>query len=265
MKTLAFVGCGKLSDVVVNAKLNGLLPEYALVGAYSRNKINSQRLCEKVNDFIGDRHCVSCQSIDELLTLNPDYIVEAASPDALKEFIVPALKQGTSVITLSIGAFADKEFYEKVQEVAKKSASKVHIVSGAIGGFDVLSTLTLMGANEASFDTEKGAKSLRSSSIYDPELERQQKTVFEGTAVEAIECFPTQVNVAVAASLASVGPENMKVSMTSTPNYVGDEHKIRIQGNGIRASISVYSSTAHIAGWSVVSTLRNIVSPIKFG
>ena len=265
MKTLAIVGCGKLSDVVVNAKLNGLLPEYALVGAYSRTTINPRRLCDKVNDFTGDLHCVSCQSIDELLTLNPDYIIEAASPVALKEFILPALMQGTSVITLSIGAFADKEFYDKVQKVAKKSASKVHIVSGAIGGFDVLSTLALMGADQASFDTEKGVKSLRSSPVYDPDLEKQQKKVFEGTAIEAIERFPTQLNVAVAASLASIGPQKMKVSMTSTPDYVGDEHRILIQGDGVKASIKVYSSTAHIAGWSVVSTLRNIVSPIKFG
>ena len=34
----------------------------------------------------------------------------------------------------------------------------------------------------------------------------EQRKVFEGNAQEAIALFPTSVNVAVAASLASVGP-----------------------------------------------------------
>ncbi|EPR71161.1 L-Aspartate dehydrogenase [Cyclobacterium qasimii M12-11B] len=70
--------------------------------------------------------------------------------------------------------------------------------------------------------------------------------------------------MAVAAALASVGPENIKVSINSIPDYVGDDHRIEIKGEQIHAIIDVYSKTAQIAGWSVVNTLRNIVSPIVF-
>jgi aspartate dehydrogenase len=88
--------------------------------------------------------------------------------------------------------------------------------------------------------------------------------VFAGNAKQAIALFPTQVNVAVAASLASVGPGNTKVSVTSVPDYIGDDHRIEIESEEVRAVVDIYSKTAKIAGWSVVNTLRNITSPIVF-
>lgn len=76
--------------------------------------------------------------------------------------------------------------------------------------------------------------------------------------------FPTKVNVAVAASLASVGPENMQMTMRSTPGFTGDTQRVEIRNEQVHAVIDVYSATADIAGWSVVSTLQNIVSPVVF-
>ena len=76
--------------------------------------------------------------------------------------------------------------------------------------------------------------------------------------------FPTKVNVAVAASLASIGPENMEMSMQSTPGFVGDTQRVEIKNDQVHAVIDVYSATAEIAGWSVVNTLINITSPIVF-
>jgi aspartate dehydrogenase len=100
--------------------------------------------------------------------------------------------------------------------------------------------------------------------VYEEILQSERKKVFEGNAEEAIALFPTKVNVSVAASIASVGPHDMKVSITSTPDFVGDDHRIEIKNDQVHAVIDVYSSTAQIAGWSVVSTLQNIVSPIVF-
>ena len=60
-------------------------------------------------------------------------------------------------MTLSIGALADTAFYEEVKQTAAENHTRVHLVSGAIGGFDVLRTVSLMGDCSASFDTEKRA------------------------------------------------------------------------------------------------------------
>lgn len=262
MKKLVIVGCGYLAEIVADAVINGLLPEYDLVGVYSRTASKAEYFVNKMQQH--GRSCVACKSLDELLALKPDYLVETASPAGMKELALPTLKNGTSIVTLSIGAFADTDFYNEVKDTAKANGARVYIASGATGGFDVLRTASLMGNASARFFNEKGQRALRRSVVYDPSLETEQRIVFSGTAMEAIAVFPTGLNVSVAASLASIGPERMQVSMQSTPGYIGDTQRVEIKNDQVRAIVDVYSATPEIAGWSVVSTLINIVSPIVF-
>lgn len=261
-KKLAIVGCGKLGTLVVDAMIKGLLPEYELVGLYSRTE-ESARTLERHAASAGIS-CQVCTKMEELLTLKPDYVVEAASPAAMRELALPALRGGCNVVTLSIGALADEAFYQEVIRTATGCGTRVYIVSGATGGFDVLQTATLMGGAKAKFFNEKGPDALRGTAVYEDALQKEQRTVFQGTATEAIAQFPTKVNVTVAASRASVGPCNMQVTMLSTPGFKGDTQRVEIENEQVHAVIDVYSATAQIAGWSVVNTLRNIVSPIVF-
>ena len=262
--TLAIVGCGKLAHIIVDALLQDLLPNYKLIGSYSRTFEKAQDIANKINPTERGYACKPCQSLEELLDLKADYIVETASPTAFKELALPALKKGSSIVTLSIGALADAAFYETVKQTALENNARVHLASGAIGGFDVMRTVALMEESTVSFTTEKSPNSLRRSSVYDEALQTERREVFKGDAIDAIALFPTSVNVAVAAGLASVGPENLKVSINSVPRFVGDDHRIEIKSEHIHAVVDVYSKNAAIAGWSVVNTLRNIVSPIVF-
>ncbi|QEN08679.1 DUF108 domain-containing protein [Oceanispirochaeta crateris] len=264
MKKLAIAGCGDLAEIVVDALLDGLLPEYQLIGTMSRSIHKAEYLAQKINDSQLSYTCSSCHSVDELLALQPDYVVESSSPEGMRELALPALKNGSSIVTLSIGAFADASFYDEVCKVARENHSRVYLASGAIGGFDVMRTASLMGPCTVTFDTEKSPNSLKGTPVYDESLQEQGRKVFEGNAKEAINLFPTKVNVSVAAALASVGTEKIKVSVTSTADYVGDKHRIEVNNDQVQAVIDVYSKTPQIAGWSVVNTLRNIVSPIVF-
>jgi aspartate dehydrogenase len=265
-KTLALAGAGKLAEIIAQAYTDGLLPGYRITGVMSRSKDKAELLADKINkaSWNSPSSCAVCPGVKELLNLRPDFIVEAASPSALKELALPALENGSSIVALSIGAFADESFYGQVTRTAETHGTRVYIVSGAVGGFDVLRTVALMGTCSASIDTEKGPDSLKGTPVYEEALQTGKKKVFEGNAKEAIALFPTKVNVAVASSLASVGPGDMRVSVTSTPGFVGDDHRIEIRSDEVRAVIDVYSKTAKIAAWSVVNTLRNISSPIVF-
>ncbi|WP_223883347.1 MULTISPECIES: aspartate dehydrogenase domain-containing protein [Arenibacter] len=264
INTLAIVGCGKLAHIVVEAMNSGLLPQYKLIGCYSRTFEKAERIVDMISSSQSKNTCTACNTMDELLALKPDYIVEAASPDAFREFAIPALTKGSSIVTLSIGALADTDYYEAVKKAASENNTRVHLVSGAIGGFDVMRTISLMEKCTASFATEKSPDSLKNTPVYEESLQTEKKTVMKGNAQEAIALFPSKVNVSVAASLATVGPENMKVSVTSTPGYIGDRHRIEVKSEQIDAVVDVYSKTSQIAGWSVVNTLRNITSPIVF-
>lgn len=254
---LGIAGTGYLSQIVVDAWKNGLLEEYELVGVYGRNGASAGNMAK-------DAGCKACSDVDELLALKPDYIAEAASVQCVKDMAVRVLSAGTNLVVLSIGAFADSSFLELVKQTAREHGARVHIASGAVGGFDVLQTVALMGNATAGIETRKGPASLKNTPLFKDHLmtDKESANVFTGNAKEAIALLPAKVNVAVASSLAATGPENTSVSIHSVPGMVGDDHKITAEIEGVKAVIDIYSSTSAIAGWSVVALLRNLVSPI---
>lgn len=257
--TLGILGSGYLGGIIAEAWKNGFLDEYELVGIAGRNMEKTNALAEKVGVH-------PCKTTEELLSLKPDYIAEAASVEAVKEIAEKALSNGSNLVVLSIGAFADSDFYEKVKKVAAENGTKVYIASGAVGGFDVLRTISLMGQAKVHFKAQKNPKALQNTELFEEHMMTDTKScqAFEGSAKEAIALLPTKVNVAVATSLASVGPENTKMVIHSVPGFVGDEHTTTSEIEGVKAVIDIYSSSAAIAAWSVVAVLQNVVSPIVF-
>lgn len=261
-KKLALVGCGFLGGIVADACAAGLLSGYRLVGAYSRTAQKTNAVAQKTG-------CRACTSLKELLALEPDYVVETASVAMAKEMALPVLCSGANLVLVSIGALADSAFYAEVEAAARAHGVKVHIASGAVGGFDVLRTVSLMARAQnlpetAGIVTRKGPQSLQGTPLYREELNAAQgeTQVLCGTAADAIALLPTKVNVAVAASLATTGPDTASARILSLPGFAGDDHCITAEIDGIKAVVDVYSRTADIAGWSVVALLRNLNSPI---
>jgi aspartate dehydrogenase len=83
MKTFVIAGCGRLAGIVSEAVVKGLLPEYELVGAYSRTVAKAERIAGRMAE--AGKSCAVCTTADELLALKPDILVETASPAALRE------------------------------------------------------------------------------------------------------------------------------------------------------------------------------------
>ena len=261
MKRLALVGGGKLNTIVAKACADGLLEEYELVGVLSRTPESAEKVAA-----IGG--CPACRTLEELLALKPDYVAEAASVQTVKDIAVKVLSSGADLIPLSCGAFADSAFLQQVKDCAAANGTKVHIPSGAIGGFDVMQTLSIMAQagdmeKRAEFRTEKASHRMQGTPLYRQELMDEAGEAFSGTASEAIALLPGQVNVAVAAAMATLGPDNTQVRIRCIPDYVGDDHRITVELDGYRAVLGIYSAKSDIAGWSVVALLRNLASPIS--
>ena len=265
MKTkFGIVGCGFLGNIVADAWKNGLLEDYELVGVTSRTPASGEKTASNVG-------CRACADVEELLALEPEYIVETASVEAVRAMAIPVLRRAVNLVIISIGAFADLDFYAQVQQAAREGGAKVHLASGAIGGSDVLQTVTLMArarqlSETAGIETHTGAKGFRNTPVWADHLltDTEKTTVFTGNAKQAIATFPRRVNVAVATSLATTGPEITGVTMHSVPGWVGDDHRITAEIEGVKAVVDICSSTSAIAGWSVVSLLRNLASPVCF-
>ena len=262
METFAIAGCGHLGSIVYKAYIKGLLPGYKLVATYSMKTEDAKVLTEGTD-------AKALSSMEEVIAIKPDYIVETASIALLKEFAIKALENGSSIIPLSIGAFADNAFKEAALKAAEESNTKIYIPSGAVGGFDVLKTISLMAEVngwdiKAGIHTHKGPNSLKNTPLYSDRLQDKEETVFSGSTKEAIALLPTKVNVAVASALATTGPANVKAEITSVPGFIGDDHCIIVETEGLKATADIYSANSDIAAWSVVALLRNLSSPMTF-
>lgn len=253
------LGNGYLAGVIADAWRAGLLPGYELAAVCGRT-------AEKTAALAARAGCRGCASVEEMLELGLDYVAEAASVEAVREHAIAILSRNCGMVVLSAGAFADGDFYCQVGKAAAEHGVKVHIASGAIGGFDILRTISLMGSASASILARKGPEGFAGTPLYDgsPAEAAQPKQLFSGNAEEAIALLPTKVNVAVAAALATVGPEQTQVTICSVPGMAGASHRISVEAGGAEAVLEICSETDALAGWSVVAALRNIASPIVF-
>ncbi len=256
---LALIGCGYLNEIVANALKAGYLPEYELIAVLGRDY-------ERAKEFAKRHGCKACADIDELVAMKADFTAEAASVKAIQEYSEKIITAGSNLVVLSIGAFADREFYERIKNTAAQNQRRVYIASGAVGGFDVLRTAALMSPITASIGAQKAPASLKDTPLFTDDLLdiTEPRPIFSGTTKEAIAILPTKVNVAIATALASAGPDNTNMNVNVVPNFKGDEYKIEIQGEEVRAELNIYSRTSAIAAWSVVEVLQNAVSPIVF-
>lgn len=254
---LALIGAGYLSEIIANAVKNGPLSDYELVGVLGRTP-------EKVEEFAKKYGCKAFTNIDDLMVLKPDFTAEASTPEGLKQYAETILNGKSHLVVLSIGAFSDASFYEKVEKTAKENDKKVYIASGAVGGFDVLQTVGLMGPIQAKMTSKKMPKALRNTRDFDENLLdiTEPKEVFSGTTKSIMDFMPNGLNLAIATALASAGIEKTEMSVIATPNFEGDEYKVEVKGSDVWAELDIYSRTSAIAGWSVVRELKNAVSTI---
>ena len=202
----------------------------------------------------------ACRDIDELLALKPDFVAKLLRCRLCGTSRKKVLNAGSDLVVLSIGAFAQDEFREKALDTARRTGHKIHIASGAIGGFDVLRTMHVMslagyGPLTAGIQNTTCPEALERSPLFRALMEQtgREGDLFEGSAKEAIELLPSRVNVAVATSLATAGPANTRSRSPARP-AVGDYQHI-VPDPGCKSRPGHLANTSAIAGWSVVALL----------
>lgn len=265
MKNIAVIGYGALGHILVDAILDKLKEDYRLVGIFD------QMLDEKSIEAKGETIPLY-ESFDALLAGDTDIVVEIAGVGAVKEYIVPLLEAGKDVVITSVGALADTALYDAIESAAKKAGRKVHITSGAIGGFDLMRTFTLMGGVVSEIQSTKAPKSLNGAPYLKEDLPTDKKVVaFEGSATEAIKGFPKNTNVAVATGLTTSGADATKVRIVSDPESPGNTHRVTVENEKAKAVVEITSKpdpknpkSSVTAAWSVAALLKNLAAPVQY-
>lgn len=260
-KRLALLGCGYLNKIVAEAVINGILPEYELVGVLANHS-------ESAKVFANQYGSIACSTIDQLMDLKPDFVAEAATGQAVIDYAETILSNGSNIVILSAAPFVDTEFFEKIKKTAEENNVKIYLPGGATGAYQLLQTASLMSKIpiDVTITSKKSASFLKKTPFYSEGLMDiiKPKTVFKGSAREVIEKYPYVFNVIFSTAYASAGIENTKFTIDATPEFSGDDYKIEVIGDDIQLDLNILSQDYSIAGWSVVATLKNAVSTVVF-
>ena len=266
---IALIGCGFIGEIIAHAIADKTIDATLLV-VMDRHK---DRM-EKINRLFKTQPKMTTD-IQDILESEAELVVEAASKEAVKLFATDILGSKKDLMTMSTGAFADKEFYNKTTKTAIENKAKIYLPSGAIGGLDALRSASFGGIDEVSLETIKNPESLKGAPYLlknkiQIENLQEAKILFEGNATEAIEAFPANVNVAVTLGLAGLGAENTKVRIIADPKIKQNIHKIKVKGKFGEYSFKVKNlpspenpKTSYLAALSAIATLQKIQSPLK--
>jgi aspartate dehydrogenase len=244
-KTLGIIGCGAIGTVIAKAVDNKIVECDKLL-LYDRIFEKAERLGKSLATST-----IVVKSIDEMITFNPKVIVEAASQQAVKEYLNKILSHNIHLIVLSVGALLD--LGTNIKDY------KIHIPSGAIGGLDAISSATLAGIDEAILTTRKNPRSLGRE-------DKDEAVVYEGPAEEAVKLFPRNINVAATLALA-IHPTKLKVRIVSDPNVKRNVHEIKVKWKYGEMLFSFMNEphpenpkTSALAAWSAINLIKKLLA-----
>jgi aspartate dehydrogenase len=202
-----------------------------------------------------------------------DIVVECAPPALFDEIARPVLEAGKQVIVLSVGALLQ---HPGLIELARERGGRILVPTGALLGLDALNAAAEGTIRSVTMVTRKpvagllGAPHLVNNGI-DITGITVPKLIFSGSARDAIIGFPANVNVAVALSLAGIGPDRTTLEIWADPTVVRNTHMITVDADSASFTVSIQNipsenpKTGRITALSVVALLRKMTATLSIG
>lgn len=272
VRSVSVVGCGTIGTEIASAIADGTVPvDLSVVYGHHPDRVDAVR--ELFEDEKRPRRANELAEV-----LEADLVVEAAGQEAVGDVAVDALEAGCDCMLLSVGALADEELRSDILEAAETGSGRIYLPSGAIAGLDAVKAAALTGELEtASLRTTKppsgleGAPYLAENAV-DLDAIEEPTVVFEGPASEAAAAFPSNINVAMALSLAGVGSEETTVEIVADPGEENNVHRITAKGGMGRIETTVRNvpsptnpKTSYLAAISAIEKLRGLDATVDVG
>jgi aspartate dehydrogenase len=173
------------------------------------------------------------RSVDDLVVWKPSVVLECASHSAVRDAVPQLLARGIDVIVASIGALADQQVRSHLQAASYDGGGRMTIVSGAVGGLDVLRSARLAGLDVVSYTGRKPPSAWMGTpaeGLLDLTRLSTPQSFFHGSATEAAANYPKNANVTAAVALAGVGFERTRVTLIADPTVPGNVHEVAASG-----------------------------------
>jgi aspartate dehydrogenase len=252
MLRLGILGAGTIGYRVAQAAVNGEVP-YQLSAILELQDEKRTRMCELLPQ-------VFCAGDFEQLLAASDVVVEAAAASVVPQLIQASRTvdcQSKHFIVMSVGGLLDLEF--------DSAGPVVHAPSGALGGLDAIQAMAIAGLEEVTLTTRKPPAGLG--------MDVTEETVlFEGSARDVIAKYPKNVNVAVALSLAGIGPDRTRCRLVADPAITRNTHHVAASGAAGEVEFTSRNvpspdnpATSYLAALSAIALLRKLASTLQVG
>lgn len=201
--------------------------------------------------------------------LPPDtnLLLECAGHEAVRTVVLDALRSGVETAIVSSGALSDPKLALDLEQAAIEGRTRLHILSGALGGIDALSAAQRAGLDSVVYVGRKPPhawKGTDAERLVNLTALHEPATFFTGSARLAAAAFPKNANVAATVSLAGIGFDRTQVRLVADPGITDNMHEFHAKGAfgevQVRLSIKplVHNpKTSALTVWSVVRFLQS--------
>lgn len=262
MKRIMMIGFGAMAQVVWQNLPEGLELAWVVVPENSVAKVQEQ-LPEQVQVMSS---IAACKHV-------PDLVIEVAGQAAVKEHAEAVLSKGWDLAMISVGALADEDLSQRLQQVAKQHDSHLIALSGAVAGMDGLAAARELGLHTVTYQGRKNPKSWQGSHaehLVDLQGLQAAQVFFQGSAREAAMLFPANANVAATVALAGLGMDGTQVELIADPAVSRNQHTIIAKGEFGEMRIELMGiplpsnpKTSTLAALSVLRQCRQLVQSIQ--
>jgi aspartate dehydrogenase len=202
-----------------------------------------------------------------------DIVIECAPGRLLRSIVAPFVESGKTAVVLSAGALLDNE---DLIALAKQNGGQIVVPTGALIGLDAVTAAAVGSIHSVKMVTRKPVQGLAGAPYiveHNIDIERitEPLRIFEGTAREAAKGFPANLNVAVALSLAGIGPDRTRLEIWADPTVTRNIHRVEVESDSARFSMSIENvpsenpKTGRITALSVIAYLRKQRSALRVG
>lgn len=256
---IGIIGTGNIASYLLEQVNRNHMANGRITAIFGRNQEVGHRLSKQFEvDFDTD--------FQEFLKQPLDIVVEAATVEAAGLYLKDVISHKKDLVVSSIGVFKDMGFLDEVRSLAESGSTHIFLPSGAIGGLDILqSAKAVNGLEKVQITTRKSPASLGIESD-------EEKMIFEGSAIEAVEKFPKNVNVALVLAIAGIGAEKTNVRVIVDPAIERNTHTIEAEGDFGKMQLKIENNpmpsnpkTSLLAALSILAVLQNKDRALRIG
>lgn len=203
-----------------------------------------------------------------------DVVVEGLPAALFRSVAEPTLRAGCIFVPLSIGQLL--EHWDLVER-AGDHGGRIVAPTGALLGLDAVRAAAVGTIESVTMTTRKPPRGLKGA----PYLEENAIAVegitaplrvYKGSVRAAAAGFPANLNVAVALSLAGIGPDRTTLEVWADPAVDRNIHSIAVEADSARFSMTIENvpsdenpRTGKITALSAVAALRSLTTPVRIG